>query len=119
MELIDKTALIAEIENLIDKRKYYDEYDYAYRDGNNGALYALKEKIYTLKVKEVDLVKEYDKNFSNDPVYSKLVNRNAGIGIAKHFFNLGLRTQKEGFKKDCETECPNFDEAQGTPIIKE
>ena len=53
--LIDKSALEAEIENLLDKGKYHEEYDCAYRDGNNGALYALKGKLDTLEAKVVDL----------------------------------------------------------------
>lgn len=56
--LIDKDAVLAEIESLLDKGKYHEEYDCAYRDGNNGALYALKGRINTLEVKEVDLEKE-------------------------------------------------------------
>ena len=55
MKLIDKDAVIAEIENLLDKGKYHEEYDCAYRDGNNATLYALKGKLDTLEVKEVDL----------------------------------------------------------------
>lgn len=51
---IDKDALLAEIENLLDKGKYHDDYDCAYRDGNNGALYALKGRIDTLEVKDVE-----------------------------------------------------------------
>lgn len=51
MELIDKDALVAEIEKLVDKGKYHEEYDCAYRDGNNGALYALKGRLDTLEVK--------------------------------------------------------------------
>ena len=58
MKLIDKDAVLAEIESLLDKGKYHEEYDCAYRDGNNGALYALKGRINTLEVKEVDLEKE-------------------------------------------------------------
>lgn len=57
MKLIDKDALVAEIENLLDKGKYHEEYDCAYRDGNNGALYALKGKLDTLEVKCMDLEK--------------------------------------------------------------
>ena len=57
MKLIDKDALVAEIESLLDKGKYHEEYDCVYRDGNNGALYALKGKVNTLEVKEVDLKK--------------------------------------------------------------
>lgn len=56
--LIDKAVVVAEIENLLDKGKYHEEYDCAYRDGNNGALYALKERLDTLEVKEVDLRKK-------------------------------------------------------------
>lgn len=58
MALIDKSVLVAEIEKLLDKGKYHEEYDCAYRDGNNGALYALKGKLDTLEVKEVDEQKE-------------------------------------------------------------
>lgn len=57
MELIDKSAVVAEIENLLDKGKYHEEFDCAYRDGNNDALYALKDKLNTLKPKGVDLEK--------------------------------------------------------------
>lgn len=54
-QYIPKSALLAEIEKLVDKGKYHEEFDCAYRDGNNGALYALKSKLDTLEVKEVDL----------------------------------------------------------------
>jgi hypothetical protein len=57
---INKAALMAEIEKLVDKGKYHEDFDLAYRDGNNGALYALKAKIDTLEMKEVDL-ENYDK----------------------------------------------------------
>lgn len=54
IQYIPKDALLAEIENLLDKGKYHDDYDCAYRDGNNGALYALKGRIDTLEVKDVE-----------------------------------------------------------------
>ena len=102
MKLIDKDAILAEIESLLDKGKYHEEYDCAYRDGNNGALYALKGKLDTLEVKEVDLdfqmfAKEMDtvlilpssetKNTEEEPL-------NWEYAIAKHFFELGLKAQK-------------------------
>lgn len=59
-QYIPKSALVAEIERLVDKGKYHEEYDCAYRDGNNGALYALKNKFDTLEVKKVDLEKAID-----------------------------------------------------------
>lgn len=52
-QYISKSALLAEIDNLLDKGKYHDDYDYAFRDGNNAALYALKGRIDNLEVKEV------------------------------------------------------------------
>ena len=55
MKFIPLDAVLAEIESLEDKGKYHEEYDCAYRDGNNGALYALKGKLDTLEVREVDL----------------------------------------------------------------
>ena len=51
-QYIDKAALVAEIEKLIDKGKYCEEYYCAFRDGNNNALYELKLRIDTLEVKE-------------------------------------------------------------------
>ena len=54
-QYINKDALIAEIEKLIDEGKYHEGYDCGFRDGNNYALYELKEKIDTLEVKEVDI----------------------------------------------------------------
>ena len=93
MKLIDKDILMAEIEKLVDKGKYHEEFDFVYRDGNNDALYALKEKIDTLEAKEVDLneeIKSYFKGFGKFP--------SVGIDdcsdIAKHFFELGLKTRK-------------------------
>ena len=52
-QYIDKAAIVAEIESLLDKGKYHEEYDCSYRDGNNSALYALKNKLDSLEVKEV------------------------------------------------------------------
>ena len=44
---------------------------------------------------EVDLITEYDARFDSDPVYRKLVNRSAGIAIARHFYELGLKAREE------------------------
>ena len=93
-QYISKPALVAEIDSLLDKGKHYDNYDCAYRDGNNGALYALKGKINSLEVKEVDLDKEYEEFVENDAVYRKLVNSIVGKRIAKHFFELGIKTKQ-------------------------
>lgn len=94
MNLIDKSALVAEIEKLVDKGKYHEEYDCAYRDGNSGALYALKGKLNTLEVKDVDLdeeIENYFKGFGKFPS----VGIDDCIDIAKHFFELGLKAKNK------------------------
>ena len=91
--LIDKDALVAEIENLIDKGRYHEEYDCAYRDGNNGALYALKNKLDTLEVKVVDLEKEIE-FIKGDYEQVDVAWNNDFDYIARHFFELGLNAQK-------------------------
>ena len=95
MKLINKDALVAEIESLLDKGKYHDEYDCAYRDGNNGALCALKGKVNSLEVKEVDLEKEVKAYMDNEMKFlSDEVGYDTLLTIAKHFFELGLKAQK-------------------------
>lgn len=92
MKLIDKDAVVAEIENLLDKGKYHEEYDCAYRDGNNGALDALKNKLDTIEVKEVNLDAEISlwvRNLHRVPNFEEL-NK-----FAKHFFELGLKAKKK------------------------
>jgi len=103
MKLIDKAALVAEIEKLVDKGKYHEEYDYAYRDGNNGALYALKNKLDTLEVKEVDLdfqrfAKEMDTVFALPSSKTENTEENPfnwEFAIVKHFYSLGLAQKGE------------------------
>lgn len=92
MKLIDKAAVLAEIENLLDKGRYHEEYDcVAYRDGNNGALYALKNKLAALEVKEVNLEKEYKDFIKSD-------NGRSMFETAKHFFNLGMTARNKAQK---------------------
>ena len=96
-QYIPKSALLAEIEKLLDKGKYHDDYDCAYRDGNNAALYALKGRINALEGKEVDLKKEIDDFMTkewegieekDEPLYSMI--KNDLTDVAKHFFELGI-----------------------------
>jgi len=44
---------------------------------------------------KMDLEKEYKEYVEDDPVFSKLTNRNVGLAIAKHFFNLRFNARKE------------------------
>ena len=108
MKLIDKDAILAEIESLLDKGKYHEEFDCAYRDGNNGALYALKGKINSLEVKEVDLEKEAEliangimigvqANKYNTVVYNTKrndFNHSHLMLAARRGIELGLKAQK-------------------------
>ena len=82
-------AVLAEIESLLDKGRYHEECDCAFRDGNNGALYALKNKLDTLDMKEVDLEKEY-KDFI------KSENGRSIFETAKYFFELGIKVAQKG-----------------------
>ena len=91
-QYIPKSALVAEIERLVDKGKYHEEFDCAYRDGNNGALYALKDKLDTLEMKEVDLEKELDSMITPELKFHKALP--SLFDVAKHFFELGLKAQK-------------------------
>ena len=101
-QYISKADVVVEIENLLDKGKHHDAYQCAYRDGNNGALYALKNKLDTLEVKEVDL-ETFDKRVTemwgrcaanpNDTI--ACLHIDSFIEIAHHFFELGLNARKE------------------------
>ena len=96
MKLIDKDALLAEIERRRDLHYKY------YMKNGAGSIAECKYDedrkilsfIDTLEVKEVDLEKEYKDFVEEDPVYNKLVNGIVGNAIAKHFFELGLKAQK-------------------------
>lgn len=46
-----------------------------------------------------DLEKEYKEYVDNNPVFSKLVNRNAGISIARHFAEWGAEHLRDATKK--------------------
>ncbi len=102
-QYIPKSAVVAEIENLLDKGRHHEEYDCAYRDGNNGALYALKGKLDTLEVKEVDLdfqrfAKEMDAIFALPSSKTKNTEEeplNWEYAIGKHFYLLGLEQKGE------------------------
>ena len=118
MKLIDKDALVAEIEKLVDKGKYHEEYDCAYRDGNNGALYALKDKLDTLEVKEVDLeeeLKHYCHDYYNCDYPKQLEEENCSevmphiVSAAKRFFELGLKVQHDNWKVVDNTNLPQGD----------
>ena len=73
-QYIDKAVLVAEINRVLNS------YDPNEITSGRYALVSLRDFLDTLEVKEVDLVKEYDNEFFKDPVFGKLVNRNAHNG---------------------------------------
>ena len=100
MKLIDKDALVAEIEKCYNeclKRAKITDSDYwnAKADAYRNVLVSLDN---TLEVKEVDLEKEYKDFVEEDPVYNKLVNGIVGKAIAKHFFELGMAISNKAQK---------------------
>lgn len=95
MEYINKSALVAEI----DRQKIgYNV------DGKHSVEYDTTRKILniidTLEVKEVDLEKEIDNvwnphfNLGWDDNSLVSINHKSFESIAKHFFELGLKTQE-------------------------
>jgi hypothetical protein len=96
MKLIDKDRVVAGIDDWRDKiKKGIFSIPLSGREKTDATFeYELLGKVIsfldTHEVKEVDLEKEYDNEFFKDPVFGKLVNQNAGISIAKHFFKLAI-----------------------------
>ena len=99
MKLIDKDAVVAEIES---ERKFYldkEEYDF----GWNNALDKILSFLDTIEVKEVDLEKEliewHKKHFKKEGTFIGMsgfyLTNNSQIDIAKHFFELGMAVSKE------------------------
>ena len=105
MKLIDKDALVAEIEKLqLCTMDEHMNYYSAEAQGEYNALSKLESFLDTLEVKEVDLEKEIDL----DTVIDAYMDKNFGepwdgarpVGsfelaiMAEHFFELGLKAQK-------------------------
>jgi len=92
-QYIDKNALVAEIRKRllpVIRDKHYDEWE----EGQDSECIAILNIIDTLEVKEVDLNKEIsqfiDTNFEKATIGHKLSLKRT----AKHFYELGLKTQK-------------------------
>ena len=84
IELIDKSALVAEIERRL--KALYKDRDFNYLQIKE--LEALLSSLDTLEVKEVDLKKEYKEFIDCD-------NGRSMFETAKHFFELGLKAKGE------------------------
>jgi len=90
MELIDKDAVVAEINKL--KGKVDDSSSYC--NGWQHALRTLEMKLNTLEVQEVDLDKTLT-GFMGRYAYENGGEYPSAIDIAKHFFELGLKVNND------------------------
>ena len=97
-QYINKDALVAEIKSLKKKNDAYNKpshiADVCYKE--------ILSFINTLEVKEVDLEKEliewHKEHFKKDGTFIGMsgfyLTNNSQMDIAKHFFELGLKSQK-------------------------
>lgn len=97
MSLIDKSVVITKIDNL--KHKVGDRYTYGH--GWKDALRMLEAELDTLEVKEVNLEKELESWRHNHfhgrrdkEASGEYLERTSQLNLAKHFFELGLKSQK-------------------------
>ena len=95
MELLDKSTVVAEIERRIKERDIqmkqgcWVSSTYMYED--------LLDFLDTIETKVVDLEKEYEEFVVDDHILGNFItNDTMGMVLAKHFFELGLKTRKGG-----------------------
>jgi hypothetical protein len=110
MKLIDKDAVVAEIEKLqLCTMDEHMNYYSAEAQGEYNALSKLESFLDTLEVKEVDLDKEIEQSFIDLDYHLDAYNRVEDyVGenidmveykrIAKHFYELGLKVAQKGEK---------------------
>ena len=100
-QYIDKSALVAWIENQIDSLERNSGCSGIFGDCQMAVFDRLYSFLDTLEVEEVDLEKEAE-NFVQTGEFVK--NENPVLAIAKYFFELGLKAQKGGMIEALRTE---------------
>lgn len=90
MELIDKSALVAEVERKIKEVSQIEKV--SYEIGLCDAYKIVLRFLDTLEMKEVDLEKELDR-YTNSAEYVYNETRDSYFLVAKHFFELGIRSK--------------------------
>jgi hypothetical protein len=96
MKLIDKDAVVAEIESL--RRTTFTNFD----EGVNATVQTLLETLDTFEVKKLDLekeIKEVQRNYKTIEKYAGYpctMYANNIEWIAKHFFELGIKVAQKG-----------------------
>ena len=89
-QYISKDALVAEIDKVIDEPAPLHDQQCSWEDGYYCGLYKAESIIDTFDVKEVDLEKEIELEYNPiDGLSFEEFKR-----IAKHFFELGIKTIK-------------------------
>ncbi len=93
MKYIDADRLKAEIERL--GRNWDGVQELQPVSLFQADLYELLDIIDSLQQEQpkIDLEKEYKEYVEDDPVFSILTNRNVGLAIARHFYELGLKAK--------------------------
>jgi hypothetical protein len=91
-QLIDKVALVAEINRLIAELVEEGK-DTMFEQGRISAFEDAKLFLDTLEVKEVDLEKELDSMITPELKLHKALP--SLFDVAKHFFELGLKAQRK------------------------
>ena len=92
MELIDKSAIVAEIDRIQESTiDIHRNFPSSYDEGKFDALTLIENFINTLEVKDVDLKQEINK-YIQDNIIGFCVPGTEET--AKHFFELGLKAQK-------------------------
>lgn len=92
MKLIDKAAVVAEIEGIEYETNYEPFTDEVL--GKRKVCKDIKEFLDTLEVKEVDLGKEIEKCLKQ--YHMLAVGKKDFAPIAKYFFELGLKAAQKG-----------------------
>ena len=104
MKLIDKDKVAEDIKRRIDDEmeiiKKFTHPFYATEITRCNARVALLKQLQdfldTLKTKDVDLEKEYEEFVVDDPILGNFITNDAmGMELAKHFFELGLKTKEK------------------------
>ncbi len=95
MELIDKDALAAKIENRIKETESMRSMVDPFWEGQISAFDSVLKILDTLEVKEVDLDRAIDKWICDDAITHEDCSISDVISTAKHFFELGIKMKGE------------------------
>jgi hypothetical protein len=105
-------AIRNEIERLYNGEAPKHDQQCDFSDGYFTALSRIDEFLDTLESEKPSdgLEEEYKDYVESDPVYSKLVNRNAGLSIARHFAEWQYQKDRGKFAEiKAKTWCEGFD----------